>query len=127
MVIKQCQYDWIMEHIVANEDNVYDKDFMDSMFEVAQPMEEIDRLGSLNEFTRSRGFRVAPNPEVSGLRGLGQYGYQVYIDEANYSKATHFRWRDGDATSEWLEHRVLCTRDVLACLSRETCSGSNDD
>lgn len=95
------------------------EEWIDAHYDVYETMETHDRLGSLNERARNADFRVAKNPEIPGLRGLGQHGHQVFIDEPYHSAETLCIWREGDAASEWLEHRVFCDRDVLTCLSRE--------
>jgi hypothetical protein len=88
---------------------------------------ELKRLGSLPieqgtnlDTLKSDGvYRVASNPDVSGVRGLGHRPSSVYIDEPHYFAAFHCWWGDGVTASKWMEHRVFCKRAVLACLSGE--------
>ena len=125
-LITQREYDWLVSIYPGSGDV---KAFMDEHYTVVMPLEAADayineklrdgyleRLGSL---ASEQGRRVAPNPEVPGLRGLGHSTYQTYFDEPCYTEENVCRWRDGTSAEKWLEHRVFCKRDVLACLSRK--------
>jgi hypothetical protein len=88
---------------------------------------ELKRLGSLRieqgtnlDTVRSDGvYRMAKDPDVSGLRGLGYRPNTVIFDEPHYTAGFHCWWGNGVTAQEWVEHRVFCKRAVLACLSGE--------
>lgn len=97
----------------------YTPDQLEVFINVNERLEETfntTRLGSLSE-----QFRVATNPEVPGVRGLGHRFSSVYFDEAHFTEVAQPRRRHSDDASEWLEHRSFCKRDLLSCLSGEAC------
>jgi hypothetical protein len=70
-------------------------------------------------YYRGQRANLAPNPDISGVRGLGYRPNTVYIDETHYTEGFHCWWGNGVTPQKWLEHRMFCTRTVLACLSGE--------
>lgn len=129
-LITQREYDWLIS-IRPNDENI--KAFMDEHYTVVMPYESVDtyineklrdgyleRLGSL---AVEQGFRVAPNPEVPGLRGLGHSFDQVYIDEPFDSTAAYDEWSGRTSSAARMEYGMLRGRNVWISIPGVTQSG----
>ena len=100
---------------------------MKDNIELYEPFERVERLSQINRDFKERlgdlaveyGYRVAPDPEVPGLRGLGSRPSAVYFDEAHHTSSVFDPGRSDVTPQEWLEHRRICGRTLLECLSGE--------
>jgi hypothetical protein len=90
----------------------YERD--EQMSRINKQME--DKLGAL---AVEYGYRVATHPEVPGVRMLGVRPSTVYIDEAHHTSSVFTPGRSDVTPQEWLEHRRICGRNLLECLSGE--------
>jgi len=137
-LVTQREYDYLVS---ITPDGIDVEAFMDANYIVVMPLEAadthinkglwagyLDRLGSLAiekgtnlDTLRSEGvYRVAQDPDVSGIRGLGNRPSAVYFDEPYYPTNADCEWADGVTAQKWVEHRLFCKRDVLACLSGDS-------
>lgn len=100
---------------------------MKDNIELYVPIERVERLSQINRDFKERlgdlaveyGYRVAPDPEVPGLRGLGSRPSAVYFDEAHNLSEIYDSGEPDVVTQKWMEHRRVCGRTLLECLSGE--------
>lgn len=122
LVVTKWQYAYLLNMLFAVPNA---KEYLDAHYEVAYTPEQMDVYLNLNErlgsLVSEQQVRVAPNPEIPGLRGLSYSISSVYIDEAYYPTADRSLYErckaDGRDASEWLEHRNFCTRALFECIS----------
>jgi hypothetical protein len=96
--------------------------------ELYEPYERTERLRTINKQMNDKlgalaveyGYRVAENPEVSGLRGLGFRPDKVIFDEAHNLSEVYDSGGPDVVAQKWVEHRRICARSLLECLSGET-------
>ena len=85
------------------------------------PTQQEELQNNLNESLGAQaveyGYRVAPDPEVPGLRGLGSRPNTVYFDEAHNLSEIYNSGEPRLVTQKWMEHRRVCGRTLLDCLS----------
>ena len=99
------------------------KDKIETYLDPAEPYTPgLRRLAqeSLGAQAVEYGYRVAPDQEVPGLRGLGVRPNTVYFDEAHNLSEIYDSGEPRLVTQKWVEHRRVCGRTLLECLSGET-------
>ena len=76
-----------------------------------------DKLGAL---ASEYGYRVAEDSEVPGVRNVrGLTPDKVVFDEAHNLSEVYASGEQSVTTQKWLEHRSVCRRTLLECLSGE--------
>lgn len=111
--------------------NLYNaiKDYIE-LYQPIEPLNVMSRINAqlrddyqrrLGELAVEQGYRVAPDPEVPGLRGLGARPSQVIFDESHNLAEVYESGSNDVVASRWMEHRRVCRRTLLECLSGETC------
>lgn len=138
--ITQWQYNYLLKgllNMMSNSQHVYQ--YMEQYYTVVEP---IPKSGDLNfeeleietdlHYVTGRVQRSIHNEwldhltrnleagrEVPRVRNQRGPRYPVYFDESYYTPNLECIWREGTTAQEWLEHRRVCKRDLLKCLSRE--------
>lgn len=87
-------------------------------------LEREERLIEINEslgaVASEYGYRVAEDSEVPGVRNLrGITPNQVIFDEAHNLSEVYDSGEPSVTSQKWLEHRRVCRRTLLECLSGE--------
>jgi hypothetical protein len=77
-----------------------------------------DTLGGL---AVEYGYRVAEDPEVPRVRHLGNRANLVIFDEPHNLSEVYSSGEPSFVAQKWVEHRRVCRRALLDCLSGETC------
>jgi len=135
-LVTQEQWDWYRDEYVIRFPESDTDAFMESMFDLYEFMpppptkaqlevQAIIKAMYKNEAGESLHIGYYKKPrvnlaiasEVSGLRGLRYQPDSVYFDEPYHPAAPDCEWSNGVTASQWLEHRMFCTRAVLECLS----------
>lgn len=80
----------------------------------------LERLGSL---AVEQGFRMAPDQEVPGVRGLGYSPSAVYFDEPFDQTAAYDEWSGRTSSSARMEYGMLRGRNAWISIPGVTQSG----
>jgi hypothetical protein len=75
---------------------------------------------SLGAIASEYGYGVAQSSDVSGLRGLSQSPITIHSDETHNLAEIYDSGEPSLVTQKWLEHRRICRRALLECLSGES-------
>lgn len=119
--------EWEQEALKKYHPDLYEK--MKDQIELYVPDERTERLREINKQMEDKlgalgieyGNRVAAYSEVPGLPHLGARPNYVVFDES-HNLSEVYESGDKDVTAQrWMEHRRVCRRTLLDCLSGETC------
>jgi hypothetical protein len=112
-----------VSYLKTRHPGLYDA-IKDKIYPLEAIVRRADVMTNLNEslgaIASEYGYGVAQSSDVSGLRDFGPRPVALYSDTAHDLSEIYATGEPGVVTQKWLEHRRVCTRDLLACLSGET-------